>query len=282
MGKKAAPPKSEKDRSERWLLTYADLITLLMVFFVVLYSMSQLDVKKFDAMAAAMSVAFTGIGGNSGVLDGGRSVVPGQSVEKERLELQNTQHKVRKIIAKKSLEDKISTEVGERGLVISIKDTVLFLPGQATLAPAALELITSVAQILAKMPNNIRIEGHTDDQPIHNEHFISNWELSTARATNVLQHFIKTGVAPARLCAAGYGQFRPVVPNTGARNRGLNRRVDIVVVSNEASKYESGGGVKPGPLQQDLEGSAAEKDSLAADSAAAGRDTASDEGPGEF
>ena len=253
MGKKAAPPKSEKDRSERWLLTYADLITLLMVFFVVLYSMSALDVKKFDAMAQAMSIAFTGTGGNSGVLDGGRSVIPGQSVEKERLELQNTQRKVRKVIAKKSLQDKISTEVGERGLVISIKDTVLFLPGQVTLAPAALELITSVAAILARMQNNIRIEGHTDDEPIHNDKFFSNWELSTARATNVVQHFIRNGVAPVRLCAAGYGEFKPIVPNTNVRNRSLNRRVDIVVVSNEANKYESGGGMGAGSLQDTLE-----------------------------
>lgn len=253
MGKKAAPPKSEKDRSERWLLTYADLITLLMVFFVVLYSMSQIDAKKFDAMAQAMSQAFSGTGGNSGIMDGGRSIIPGQSVEKERLDLQNTQRKVRRVIAKKSLEDKISTDVGERGLVISIKDTVLFLPGQVTLAPAALELITSVAAILARMPNNLRIEGHTDDEPIHNDRFFSNWELSTARATNVVQHFIKNGVAPVRLCAAGYGEFKPIVPNTGVRNRSLNRRVDIVVVSNEASKYESGGGIRPGSFQDTLE-----------------------------
>lgn len=253
MGKKAAPPKSEKDRSERWLLTYADLITLLMVFFVVLYSMSQIDAKKFDTMAQAMSQAFSGTGGNSGIMDGGRSFIPGQSIEKERLELQNTQRKVRKVIAKKSLEDKISTEVGERGLVISIKDTVLFLPGQVTLAPAALELITSVAAILARMPNNIRIEGHTDDEPIHNNRFFSNWELSTARATNVVQHFIRNGVAPVRLCAAGYGEFKPIAPNTSIRNRNLNRRVDIVVVSNEANKYESGGGMGTGSLQDTLE-----------------------------
>jgi chemotaxis protein MotB len=255
MGKKAAPPKSEKDRSERWLLTYSDLITLLMVFFVVLYSMSVLDANKFNAMAQAMSVAFTGGGGGNGVLDAGRSIVPGESIYKERLELQNTQKKIRKMIAKKNLEDKISTEIGERGLVISVKDTILFLPGAVTLAPSARELITSVAAILAKMPNSIRIEGHTEDQPIHTERYFSNWELSTARATNVLQYFIQDGIKPSRLCAAGYGEFKPLVQNTSEHNRGLNRRVDIVLVSNEANKYEPGSIIKPG-LDDSLDGAA--------------------------
>jgi chemotaxis protein MotB len=188
------------------------------------------------------------------------------------------------MIAKKSLEDKISTEVGERGLVISIKDTVLFLPGQVTLAPAARELIASVAAILAKMMNNIRIEGHTDDEPIHNERFYSNWELSTARATNVLQYFIRDGIAPARLCATGYGEYKPIAPNTSARNRGLNRRVDIVLVSNEAGKFESGGG-KHGPIPEDLEedeGPAGEHDSVSVDPAGEAGDTAFGEEPEEF
>jgi len=284
MGKIAAPPKSEKDRSERWLLTYADLITLLMVFFVVLYSMSAIDVHKFDEMAKAMNIAFTGTGGNSGVLDGGRSIIPGESVEKQRLEMQNTERRVRKVIAKKSLEDKISTQVGERGLIISIKDTVLFLPGQVDLAPAARELITSVAAILAKLPNAIRIEGHTDDEPIHTERFYSNWELSTARATNVVQCFIRDGIAPARLSAAGYGEYRPMVPNTTPRNRALNRRVDIVLVSNEASKYESGG-LRPELSKEEMKAES-QVDSMALDTAGAtGTESgkkSEDEDPDEF
>ena len=242
MAKKEAPPRAEKDRSERWLLTYADLITLLLIFFIVLYSMSQVDKKKFEAMSQSLAIVFGGVG-RGGVLDAGRSIIPGDKIYKERLEMQNTELKVRRMIAQKGLEGKISTDLGPRGLVISVKDTLLFEIGSADLTGPAKEIIRSVGHILAATPNAIRVEGHTDNIPIHTARFFSNWELSTARATNVLQYFISQGaLAPDRLSAAGYGEYKPSVPNSSERNRALNRRVDIVLLSRAFSKFEPMGG----------------------------------------
>jgi chemotaxis protein MotB len=240
--KSGGPPRAEKDRSERWLLTYADLITLLLVFFIVLYTMSQVDKKKFESMSQSLAIVFGGVG-RGGVLDAGRSLIPGDKVYKERLEMQNTEQKVRRMIAQKGLEGKISTDLGPRGLVISVKDTLLFDIGSSDLTGPAKEIVRSVAHILAATPNAIRVEGHTDNIPIHTARFFSNWELSTARATDVLQYFISRGaIAPDRLSAAGYGEYKPSVPNTSERNRALNRRVDIVLLSSDYSKFEPDGG----------------------------------------
>jgi chemotaxis protein MotB len=238
---KGPPPKAEKDRSERWLLTYADLITLLLIFFIVLYSMSKIDAKRFEEMSKSLAIAF-GSAGRSGMLDAGRSVIPGDRVYKEQLEMQNTEERIRRMIAQQGLEGKISTDLGARGLVVSVKDTVLFSVGSADLTPAARGIMKNVTTILRGMPNAIRIEGHSDTVPIHTERYYSNWELSTARATNVLQFFIQEGgIAPDRLSAAGYGEYKPIVPNSNDRNRALNRRVDIVLLSSAYSKFEPGG-----------------------------------------
>jgi chemotaxis protein MotB len=239
--KKAAPGH---ENLERWLLTYADLITLLLVFFIVLYSMSSVNQKKFEGLSQSLAIIFGNVG-RSGVLEGGRSVIPGNMHFKEKLNMQNTEERVKRLIAQMGLQGKVTTSYQERGLVISIKDTVLFLSGSADLMDNAQQIIARVGQILAKMPNSIRVEGHTDNDYIHNERFFSNWELSTSRATNVLQYLIaRTGIEPGRLSAAGYGEYRPKVPNTSDENKALNRRVDIVLLSSEFTKFE------PPPLPQ--------------------------------
>jgi chemotaxis protein MotB len=155
--------------------------------------------------------------------------------------MQNTEERIRRMIAAMGLEGKISTMLSNRGLVISVKDTVLFPVGAVDLTPGAQQMMMSVANILADMPNAIRIEGHTDTVPIHTARFYSNWELSTTRATNVLQFLIQSaGLPPQRLSAAGYGEYKPAVPNTSDRNRALNRRVDIVLLSSAYNQFEPG------------------------------------------
>jgi chemotaxis protein MotB len=239
---KGPPARAEKDRSERWLLTYSDLITLLLIFFIVLYSMSSVDAKRFEQMSKSLAIAF-GSAGRSGVLDGGRSIVPGDNVFKERREMQNTEERIRRMIAQKGLEGKVSSDLTERGLVISVKDTVLFPVGGADLTERAAEVIAGVANIVSSLPNAIRVEGHTDTVPIHTGKYPSNWELSTARAISVLRFLIQNGnIAPERLSAAGYGEYKPAVANTSERNRALNRRVDIVLLSSAYSKFEPDGG----------------------------------------
>ena len=129
----------------------------------------------------------------------------------------------------------------ERGLVISMRDTLLFRAGKADLGDDAKKVVTALMQVLSTIPNAIRIEGHTDSIPIHTPQFFSNWELSTARATNVLQYLsVNNHIEPHRLSAAGYGEYKPVVDNSTEYNRAINRRVDIVVLSDEFTKFEPG------------------------------------------
>ncbi len=228
---------AEKENAERWLLTYADLITLLLVLFIVLYSMAQTDTQKFQEMAESLAITFGGVG-RSGVLDGGRSLVPGPSVSKERRAMSNTQERINRMIAQMGLQGKISVS-RERGLVISIKDSVLFYSGSGELSGPAMEIVGRVARILQPMPNFIRVEGHTDTDRIHNTRFYSNWELSTSRATNVLQYLLHSGgISPDRLSAAGYGEYRPKAPNDTPENKAQNRRVDIVLMVSGFNKYE--------------------------------------------
>lgn len=230
--------EAEKENNERWLVTYSDLITLLLIYFIVLYSMSQINAQKFSELSQSMAVVF-GQTGRSGVLDGGRSVMPDPSTHKEKKNMSNTKERIRRMIAKMGLNGKITMRQEARGLVISVKDTVFFYAGSADLGPRAKEIISNVAAILSDVPNSIRIEGHTDNIPIHNARFYSNWELSTARATNVLHYLVKSsGLSPDRLSAAGYGEYRPVESNSTEQGRSSNRRVDIVVVDDEFEKFE--------------------------------------------
>ncbi len=227
------PPKPENQ--ERWLLTYADLITLLMIFFVVMYTISNVNSKKFAQLSASMSEAL--IGQNSGSFIG---EAPGPLLIKEatavggKQELANmneAKKELDKYIKKEGLQGKVEVSTEERGLVISLKEALLFNIGSAEITSEARQIILKVGQILAKLPNSIRIEGHTCNLPINTPQFPSNWELSTARATNVVRFMIsQVGIPAERLSAAGYGEFRPLVPNTSESNRAKNRRVDIVVL----------------------------------------------------
>ncbi len=231
--------EAEKENNERWLITYADLITLLLIFFIILYSMSQINAKKFDELSQSMAIVF-GQTGRSGVLDGGRSVIPSDiATYKQRQNMTNTQEKIRRMIAQQKLEGKITIREEQRGLVISVKDTVFFRAGSADLGDRAREILTMVGSLLSDMPNSIRIEGHTDNIPIHTLKFYSNWELSTTRATNVLHYLTQYAkISPERLSAAGYGEFRPIASNDSENERASNRRVDIVVLGEDFEKFE--------------------------------------------
>ena len=234
--------KAEKENSERWLLTYADLITLLMIFFIILFAMSEIDVQKFSAMAGSLNVA---MGGSEHILPGvGPSAVQSmpmpirevQQAQEEAEKLKELQKQLESLIEKNNLSGQISVTIEERGLVVSFYDPVLFPLGSAQLTPNAKDITHKVGQILLQSDNYIRIEGHTDDIPINTVMYPSNWELSVARATSVVQELIKNlAFPPARLAATGYGQYRPRVSNDSMVHKQMNRRVDMVVVR---SKYE--------------------------------------------
>jgi chemotaxis protein MotB len=251
---------------ERWLITYADMITLLMVLFIVLFSMSQVDLAKYEKLKTSLSGAFgstpiqpgTGvIQGGAGVLSSGISPIPMESIadqaEKalasqqaqqaaqaaEHAALEHTREVLVAALDKAGLSGGVGLRVERRGLVVTIaSDKVLFDPGQAVLRPAGREIIHQLAVPLAALPNPLRIEGHTDDVPIDGT-FASNWELSTYRATTVLRELESAhAVAPARLSATGFADQRPIASNSTAEGRSRNRRVEILV---EATTQNGGG-----------------------------------------
>lgn len=234
---------------ERWLITYADLITLLMIFFVVMYAMSQLDAQKFQALANSLSIVLSGR--SVSILEtAGPSVVEGRSgqiIREGQGDTPTLQGNLEAI--EKQLAEYIKSEEGlagnivlieqERGLVISLKDTLLFPKGSDVLTPRAHAIIRRVGESLKTIPNYIRVEGHTDDLPIHTPKFPSNWELSVLRATNVVHVLVEeVGIAPERLSATGYSEYRPLVPNDSEANRAMNRRVDIVILKQKYDYFE--------------------------------------------
>ena len=240
---------------ERWLITYADLITLLLIFFIVMYAISKVDADKFAAIAQALTRALGGSGmvlphpGASvspGVGQPQSAVTPGAS---EGLELARVKSQLEEVLAQRGLNAYFSVRQEERGIVLSIQDTVLFDLGKADLRPEARKIIDEVGLVLLQTPNYIRIEGHTDNWPIHTERFPSNWELSVARACSVVQRLVQgLNFPPERLSATGYGEYRPRAPNDTPENRQLNRRVDFVILSSKYKNVEPRPEVPPPPV----------------------------------
>lgn len=220
----------EHENAERWLLTYADLITLLLAFFIVMYSMSQVDSKKFGAVSTALKRVLSGGGlllkGESGTVIAPRE----SSVPTESQELKLVLGKVQAELESRHLAGKVRLSHDARGVVLSLGESLLFESGQAELSVAAQALLDTVSDLVVVFPNEVRVEGHTDNVPMHNQHFDSNWELSAARATAVVRYLIESKrMPPYQLSAAGYGEFRPAMPNDIPEHRAMNRRVDFVI-----------------------------------------------------
>ncbi|MCL5056555.1 MAG: OmpA family protein [Actinobacteria bacterium] len=240
---------AKKENNDRWLLTYSDMITLLLIFFIVMYTLSSIDVKKFQALSTSLSKAM-GAGGM--VLDSpGPSVVPGISGtitevavnSGENSQLESIKKELEEYVKEANLQAKVSVTMEERGVVISFQEEVLFKLGSAELTPRAREIITKVGPVLETAPNYLRVEGHTDNLPIHTSQYPSNWELSAARANTVLKELLRNfNIHPQRLSSVAYGEYRPLVKNDSDVNRQTNRRVNIVILR---SKF---GGAEPGTL----------------------------------
>jgi len=222
--------------TERWLLTYADLITLLMIFFILMYTISNINAQKWAGVANSLHSALEGKSTN--LLDNrGPSFVEGQSGEE--IQMAELAANLEKYVEEAGLGGKIAIKIEERGLVVSIKDTLLFAKGSARLTPEAKEIIHKLGFMLVKTNNYLRIEGHTDNLPIHTAEFPSNWELSAARATNVVQVLVKeVNFDPQRLSTTGYGEYRPIAPNDNEVHRAENRRVDLVLLRSKFGRSE--------------------------------------------
>jgi chemotaxis protein MotB len=224
-----APPSHE-----RWLVSYADFITLLFALFVVLFAASNADKEKVRTFARAVENAIE----HSGVRG------PGSSQAKTFGEpvLNSTYAALVESLDPEVENRQVRVSMDSRGLVITLNQTAFFHSGAAEFDPSMYATLGKIASALSRIDNPIRMEGHTDSKPIHNERFRNNWELSSARAIAVLELLAsRFDIAPARMAVAGYGDTAPISSNDTEEGRARNRRVDIVVLNREALRKEPGG-----------------------------------------
>ncbi len=240
--------EEEHENHERWLVSYADFITLLFAFFVVMYAISSINEGKYRVMSDSISSAFRAVPGNtSGAMVAVNSNVaspttipirrnvpnvktdPQQTVKKEKL--RNMAKELNQALAPLVAEGKVKVTEGALGITVDINASVLFAPGDARLDIIAQRALITVAEILAPTDFPVLVEGHTDNTPINTALFPSNWELSTVRAASVVRLFVDSGMDPRRLSAAGYADQRPVADNASPDGRQQNRRVAITIES---------------------------------------------------
>jgi chemotaxis protein MotB len=233
---------------ERWLVSYADFITLMFAFFVVMYATSKADVKKQIQMADSIDSAFRTLGlfqqvptknGAAGLAHNKEgpitpmNVVMGDELMAPpavKVDLEKLKERLSGMLSNQIAEHVVSMKIGRDGLVISLREAGFYDSGSAVVHPNSLPVLNKIATALASSPYDIRIEGHTDNVPIHTEQFDSNWELSTTRASRLTRIFVADGFASYRLSASGYAEFHPVAPNDTPEGRSQNRRVDIIVL----------------------------------------------------
>jgi chemotaxis protein MotB len=261
MSKKHHGPPHEEHPDETWLVPYADLLTLLLALFIVLFATAKVDQGKFAAVGEALNLAlgggigglgggfgtslggglgFGGGGGGQTILSGGAGLASGPGTtptsvlspaELESSQLGNAKSEIESFIKQIDGDVELETAMTDQGLLVRIRDTALFSSGSAQVSPAAASFSQTVANIIGPIPQNVLISGHTDNVPINTAQYPSNWELSSARALNLMKYLLSINPAfdPARYSAIGCGESRPVAPNDSEEGRARNRRVEILV-----------------------------------------------------
>ncbi len=237
---------------DRWLVSYADFMTLLFALFVVLFATSYRDNQAIRKLSRAIHVGFQKLGAFdgdpniSGTID--PTIAPDTFLDKvpapqsnpardlasnaTGIDIAELRRQLQAAIGQEIRDHEVEMRVTPEGFVVSLKDLGFFNSGEAVLRDGADAKIERIAKVLSQHRMDIRIEGHSDDQPIHTDQFRSNWELSTARAMAVLMLLVNdSGIDPKRVSVAGYGQYRPIADNATAEGRRMNRRVDLVVVA---------------------------------------------------
>jgi len=250
---------------ERWLVSYADFITLLFAFFVTMYAISRVDEQKLGSAVESLQRALGSLipaqisqrdagafSPNSTPFNVSIITVPEfqpktaerESFEKLAQEIQNEVEKVFQGLGKNIAPpaSQIKYIIDKRGLVIRVPESFFFNSGDASPRQEFIPVLNALAKSLEKIPNHIRIEGHTDSVPINTSQFPSNWELSTARATAIVRYLLAYhDFKPGRISATGYAEFRPIAPNTAPEGRMQNRRVDVVILSSKEGDAEPRG-----------------------------------------
>ncbi|MBC5638628.1 flagellar motor protein MotB [Ornithinibacillus sp. BX22] len=252
--------KNVKKGAPKWMVTYSDMVTLILVFFILLFSMSQIDSAKFEAISESFKnrmifdffpspVPMDNPTENTSTEEKGQTTnefdMPVNDDKKSKPDsdtaedsLSNLMDEVEAYLDEHSLNHVISANRSERGVELVLQDSILFDSGEADILPSAHPFLTKVGNLLSQINNDIKVEGHTDDVPMSSYRYPSNWELSGARASSVVRLLVdENKLDEDRFSIAGYSDTKPLVPNDSASNRSKNRRVEIVIL--EESYTES-------------------------------------------
>ena len=242
--------EEDQENHERWLVSYADFITLLFAFFVVMYSISSVEIGKYKQLTNSIGTAFSGNGssggkqtstekglGAKGITEANSSIVKplplshlySEKLRRERDSMAKTGVEVSNKLAPMINEGKIQVIQTSRGIRIDIQDNLLFGAGSADLSPTANAIISEIVPLIKDNQRKIQVEGHTDNTPIHNATFFSNWELSSVRASSVVRLLSALGISEQRLSATGLGASQPISENESEAGRAKNRRVSIII-----------------------------------------------------
>lgn len=259
--------EEEHENLERWLVSYADFITLLFAFFVVMYSISSINEGKYRVLSQSLAAVFTdtaksgrlsdpiqigeeGQGDNivgspkAGLGERSPDVIPDPGPTDpatEQARLENVADKIQAVLSPYIQDDLVLIKRHDLWIEVEMKSGLFFSSGSVKLADESLPVLYRLAEIFREIPNPINVEGHTDNLPISKPEFPSNWVLSAARAAVVVTQFTKNGIDPGRLAAIGYGEHHPIADNTTEDGRNQNRRVVLVVMSKGAARYEPTG-----------------------------------------
>lgn len=244
----------DHDNHDRWLISYADFVTLLFAFFVVMYSISSVNEGKYKVFSDSLSIAFSQQPKPSSdipllsqeeqmlkALVDRRTARLGEQQRKIQEHMKKLAGNLNQVMAPMVKQGQVNIVQTRRGVVLDISASALFRVGEAALQPGSIEVLKEVAAVLGKEEHAIEVEGHTDDIPIATAQFPSNWELSSARASSVVRMLIDNGVPAKRLTAVGLASNQPLVPNNNPENRARNRRVTITIVSPDVERAGTSG-----------------------------------------
>jgi chemotaxis protein MotB len=247
MSNRRRQSKESHPNHERWVISYADFMTLLLAFFIVMFATANADKAKAKLFSESVKAAFSQ-GSDSALQAAAKAAVLNKNQKFDAsafvaalAELSTYQNLLKQSLKGEIQRGEVDVHMEKRGLIISFRQAALFDSGQAIVKPSGLPTMSKVAAVISKLPNQIRLEGHTDNIPIHNENFKNNWELSSARSIAILNLLAeKFGLSTNRLSVSGYADVAPIATNATEDGRSRNRRVDLVVLSSIAGWSEPG------------------------------------------
>jgi len=251
MSKGRKPRKSEAPQSSgspAWMTTFSDMVTLLLTFFILLYSMSNLDAQKFQQIANSLQSVLSGSSGSTIIeMPGPNSEIPLEenAHEEEEDELDPTisdntlkmYEQVKDYVTKEGLQAEVTVSLNKSGVFVNIVEAILFESGEAVIKDTGKSLLSDLEGLFLSFENEIVVEGHTDNVPHNSREYDTNWELSAGRALAVVRYLSEEKSIPGgRLSAIGYGEYRPIVSNDTEANRALNRRVNLLIIMDEGEE----------------------------------------------